>query len=180
MEKKILLTIATLIVAVSLANAGCIGAIHSTIDGAFATPTPVPTTTPTPTLTPTPTVTPCPTMPDHIDIIYILPLESGRNQSTITHIINGSMSVNDGPAVGWAVVIDTSAGNEYGNVTDANGRYSVVFSGDESETYIVKLYDPLHNIIYMDQYPRLMNHTGPMSISIEIPSTNVISVSVSP
>jgi hypothetical protein len=177
MKMKILLVLATLIVAVSLVNAGCIGAIRSNIDDAFATPTPVPTATATPNPTNAPTITPNPTpiyyMPDHVDVIFISPYYSGITPSYITHVINGSISFNNQPAVGWGIIIHTSAGNEFGNVTDANGRYQVTFAGDMNETYTVKLVDPANNLIYMDQLPRRMNHVGPISINMTVPTTGV-------
>lgn len=175
---------ATLMVVALLSCAGCIGGIRNTVDDAFATATPMPTATATPvpaTPTPIPTATgPIYYMPDDVDVIFISPIYSGVVPSYITHVVNGSISFNDEPAVGWGIIVETSAGNTFGNVTDATGHYSVKFAGDMNETYIIKLTDPANNLIYQDKYPRKMSHVGPISVHMSVPSTNVYTLVINP
>lgn len=175
---------ATLMVAALLASAGCIGGIRNQVDGIISTPTPTATATPVPTVaptaTPTPTTGPTYYMPDDVDVIFIQPIYSGIMPSYITHVVNGSISFNNEPAVGWGILVETSAGNTFGNVTDATGHYTVKFAGNMDETYIIKLTDPLNNLIYQDKYPRKMSHVGPISIRMNVPSTNVYTMYIYP
>jgi hypothetical protein len=113
-------------------------------------------------------------------VIFINPYYSGIVPSYITHVVNGSISFNDQPAVGWGILVETSAGNTFGNVTDATGHYSVKFAGDMNETYIIKLTDPANNLIYQDKYPRKMSHVGPISVHMSVPSTNVYTLVINP
>ncbi len=182
-KNAILILIAVMIVAATLADAGCIGAIRSIVVPEAATPTPLPaTTTPTATITvtDTPTPTPVSTMPPHIDQIYTLPLEAGVKQDSAIHTIYGNITYNGKPANGYEVLVDTINGSEYGNKTDANGLYSVTFRDDWSPTYVVKIVDNLNNVLYTDQEPRRVIQTGLISVRITVPSTNVITVSITP
>ncbi len=142
--------------------------------GCVNTPTATPTPTPAPTVAATPT--PLATAPDNITVTLIPGSVSPIIK--ITHFINGTIMYNQQPTNGYHVIVDTANGNEFGNVTDASGRFSVQFPDDGSATYTLKLVDSGNNIIYQDNLPRYLNHTGPLSINIEMPGTNQMNVSV--
>ncbi len=182
-KNVILILIAVMIVAATLADAGCIGAIRSVVvpDTPTSTPTPLPATpTPTTNVTATPIPTSVPTIPAHIDLIYTLPPEAGVKQNSTIHNIYGNITYNGKPAVGYEVLVDTINGSEYGNKTDANGLFSVTFRDDWSPTYIVKIVDNSNSFIYTDQVPRFVNQTGLINVQIDVPSTKVITVSITP
>lgn len=184
-RNSILILIVVVLVAAMLANAGCIGAIRDAVIP--ATPTPTSTAlpaTPTPmsnaTATPIPTPTPTISASAHVDQIYTLPLEAGVQQNSTIHAIYGNITYNGNPATGYEVLVDTINGSEYGNKTDANGLYSVTFRDDWSPTYVVKILDNLNVLIYTDKVPRFVNQTGLINVQINSPSTNVITVSITP
>jgi hypothetical protein len=182
-KNVILILIAVMIVAATLADAGCIGAIRNIVvpETPTLTPTPIPATpTPMPNVTATPTPTPMPTAPGHVDLIYTLPPEAGVKQNSSIHNIYGNITYNGNPAIGYEVLVDTINGSEYGNKTDANGLYSVTFRDDWSPTYVLKIIDNLNVLIYTDKLPRFVNQTGLISVQISSPSTNVITVSITP
>ncbi len=141
--------------------------------GCTSAPAPTPTPTPTPPATPTPLAT----APDNI--VVTLPLGTASPIVQITHYINGTITYNKQPTALYHVLVDTDKGNEYGNVTDANGNFTVKFADDGSTTYWIKLADSDNNLIYQDSLPRYLNHTGPLSINIEVPGVNRINVSIS-
>jgi hypothetical protein len=135
---------------------------------------------PTPTITPTPTVaatpTPLATAPQNITVT--LPPGAPTETVTITHYIHGIITFNGQPTSAYHVIVDTDKGNEYGNVTDASGNFNVTFPDDGSATYTIKLADSGNNLVYQDSLPRYMNATGPMNISIEVPATNRMNVTI--
>jgi hypothetical protein len=97
---------------------------------------------------------------------------------TITHYIHGTITFNRQPTSEYHVIVSTDKGNEYGNVTDANGNFNVTFPDDGSATYKIKLADRGNNLVYQDSLPRYVNATGPMNISIEVPATNRMNVTI--
>lgn len=97
---------------------------------------------------------------------------------TITHAISGAITYNHAPTASYRVIIITDRGSQYGNVTDAGGRFSVTFPDDGSQTYRIELVDSGNSLVYRDSLPRYMNHTGPMSIDVEVPGPNQMSVSI--
>ncbi len=135
-------------------------------------------TSPAPTVTPTIAATPTPlaTAPQNITVT----LQPGEPTAivTITHYIHGMITYNKQPTAQYYVIVETDKGNEYRNVTDANGNFNVTFPDDGSATYRIKLADSGNNLIFQDRLPRYMNATGPMNISIEIPSTNKMNVTI--
>lgn len=152
-----------LIVLSALFAAGCVN-----------TPTATPTPTPVPTVAATPT--PLATAPDNI--VVTLPPGTASPIITITHFINGTILFNKQPTTGYHVIVDTDQGHIYGNVTNADGSFSVQFPDDGSATYYLQLADNGNNIVYQDNLPRYLNHTGTLNISIQVPGTNQINVSV--
>jgi hypothetical protein len=123
-----------------------------------------------------PTPTPLVTAPANITVT--LPPGTPTATLTITHFIHGTITYNKQPTSNYRVLIDTDKGNEYGNVTDANGNFNVTFPDDGSATYKIKLVDSGNNIIYQDSLPRYLNGTGPMNINVEVPATNQVNVSI--
>lgn len=173
------LLIAVVIVALTLANAGCVGSFVRNIV-ATPTPTPVPATpTPVPTITATPVPTPLPTIAGPVDLIFTKPLEAGANDNSAKHVLTGNITYNGYPAEGFAVLVDTIDGCEYGNRTNAEGEFHVTFRDDGSPTYVMKIADNTECIIYTAA-PHPVNETGPFSIRIEVPSSKQISVSITP
>ncbi len=168
-----LVLIAISIVAISLAIAGCAGAF-------IREPTPTPDVTATPVVTATPSPTPVPTITGPVDLIFTRPLESGMNNSSAIHVLTGNITYNGDPAVGYIVLVDTVNGCEYGNRTDPNGKFRVTFRDDWSPTYTMKVVDTSDCVIYADRTPRPVGQTGPFAITIEVPSSKQIHVSVTP
>ncbi len=166
--------IAISLVAISLATAGCAGAF-------IKAPTPTPAApTPSPTVTAMPSPTPAPTIAGPVDLIFTRPLESGANNNSPVHVLAGNISYNGDPAVGYIVLVDTVNGCEYGNRTGDDGKFKVTFRDDWSPTYVMKVVDTSDCIIYADRIPRPVSETGPFAISIEVPSSKQIRVSVTP
>jgi hypothetical protein len=133
-----------------------------------------PTPTPTPSVNATPT--PMATAPQNITVT--LPPGSPTAIVTITHYIHGTILFNKQPTTNYHVLVVTDKGNEYGGATDASGLFNVTFPDDGSATYKIKLADSGNNIVYQDNLPRYMNATGPMNVSIEVPSTNKMNVTI--
>ncbi len=133
-------------------------------------------TSPTPTPTVAATPTPLATAPQNITVT--LPPGTPTSVVTITHYINGTITFNKQPTSVYHVIIETDKGNDYGNVTDANGNFYVTFPDDGSATYMIKLADSGNNLIYQDSLPRYLNATGPMSISIEVRGPNPTNVTI--
>ncbi|HTY89825.1 MAG TPA: hypothetical protein VMC84_01480 [Methanocella sp.] len=183
-KKAILILIAVMIVAVTLADSGCVGALRSYIESIApsitTTPTPAsPTPLPAPTTTATPL--PKPTAPVHIDLIYTAPLESGIDSNASgVHVLTGNITYNGVPASGFEVLVDTRGGFEYGNKTDSKGKFIVGFHDDWSPTYYLKVADEKNVIIYSDKAPHPVNQTGPFWIQFEVPETKQISVTITP
>jgi hypothetical protein len=147
------------------------------IAGCVTTPTATPTPTPTPTIVPTPT--PIVTAPANITVT--LPPGQSAGTITIQHYIHGTITFNHQPTSNYYVLIDTDKGNEYGNnSTITNGNFNVSFMDDGSTLYWIKIVDTGGNIIYKDSQPRYLNNTAPMNISVEVPATNQIIVTVTP
>lgn len=169
-----LVLIAILIVAISLTIAGCSGAF-------IRAPTPTPAApTPTPIVTATPLPTPVPTITGPVDLIFTRPLESGANNTSAIHVLTGNITYNGDPAAGYIVLVDTVNGCEYGNRTGADGKFQVTFRDDWSSTYTLKIVDTSDCVIYADRTPRPVSETGPFAISIEVPSSKQIHVSIAP
>jgi hypothetical protein len=184
-NKSILILIAILIMAVSLMNAGCVGTLRNIL-GPSASVTPTPTVTAQPTIrsiaasaTPSPTLAST-TVPGNVDIIFTPPPEAGFNQSTPIHTLTGNVTVNGKPAVGYTVLINTAPGFEYGNTSRSDGSFMVRFRDDNSSTYMMKLDNSLGILIYQDTAPMPMSYSGPMTIALTIPSTNIVSVTITP
>ncbi len=160
MKRSLLLA---LIIVLALFAAGCVN---------------TPTATPTPTPVPTAAATPTPLATAADNIVVTLTPGTSSPIITITHFINGTILFNKQPTSGYHVIVDTDKGHEFGNVTNADGSFSIQFPDDGSATYYLKLADNGNNIIYQDNLPRYLNHTGPLSINVEVPGTNQINVSV--
>lgn len=169
-----LVLIAILIVAISLATAGCAGAFIKAPTPTPAAPTPMPVVTATPLPTPVPTIT------GPVDLIFTRPLESGANNASAIHVLTGNITYNSDPVAGYIVLVDTANGCEYGNRTDADGKFKVTFRDDWSPTYILKVVDTSDCVIYADRTPRPVSETGPFAIAIEVPSTKQIYVTITP
>jgi hypothetical protein len=171
------------IILLSLMAAGC---ISGSSPSSTATPTPTPTQEPTSALvTATPTPVPSPTAINYavpsVDLLFTPPPESGYNQNTPIETITGTMSKNGNPAVGYGVQVETISTCLYGNATQNDGSFVVRFRQDNSSTFLIKITDPSGNLIYQDKVPRPMNETSdPFNISMAIPSTNIITWSISP
>jgi hypothetical protein len=115
-----------------------------------------------------------------VDIIFTPPPEAGYNQSTPIQNLTGTITVNGKPAVGYEVLIVTAPGFEYGNFTRSDGGFIVRFRQDNSSTFLMKLDNAQDILIYQDKVPRPMSYTGPMTITITIPSTNIESINITP
>jgi hypothetical protein len=153
-KNAILILAAIIIVAVMLSDAGCVGAMRYITSRSTSTPTPAPEPSPLPTAAATATSTPRPTAPVHVDLIYTRPLEAGANNTTAIHVITGSIVYNGDPVNGYAVIVDTVDGCEYGNKTNAKGEFQVAFRDDGSPTYVMKVANTLNLVLYTDKTPR--------------------------
>ena len=159
--KKMILFAMTIVLALSIA--GCV-----------ATPTATPTPTPTPTVVPTPT--PIVTAPANITVT--LPPGTPTATITITTFIHGTITFNHQPTSNYKILINTDKGNEYGNVTNADGSFNVTVPNDGSTMYWIKIVDSGGNLVYNDSLPRYLNSTAPMNINVEVPATNQYNVSI--
>lgn len=180
-KNTIIILIATLMVVVALADAGCVGTIRDIV--LPSTPTPMPATpTPLPTVTATPRPTAVPATPTpHVDLIYTRPLEAGVNNNTSgIHVLTGTVTYNGDPANAYGILVDTAEGYEYGNKTNADGRFQVTFRDDGSPTYFMKITDASNIVIYSDKTLHPVNQTGPYAVKIEVPASKQISVTITP
>jgi hypothetical protein len=134
--------------------------------------------TTTPSVNPTAEATPTPMATAPQNITVTLPPGSPSATVTITHYITGTVTFNKAPTSNYKVLVDTDKGNQYGAPTDANGKFNVTFPDDGSATYKLKLSDSSNSIVYQDRLPRYLNATGPMNISIEVPATNQMNVTI--